>query len=524
MDSDYNYSLPEGKEADMFREAGITASMVMHDEVLISECSAEEIPPLTDDNHEIEKASVPGLEDQFLSENLVEATADGILLHLDNKHESFHASDDIHEPEPSIDPRVQIDNFDLFNLMEELISVVETLKHSALDSKLGEPRIVVTGGRSSGKTSVVNSILGYDLLPTSTHRPFELRFRACDAKRVSSVKAGCEENIPATLAEIQTEIQQQMELVDAVDPIIITFYSPDFTDLSLLETLGYDSSDSSNLSEIISEYKADPCTIILIVIAATDKAIVENQLSYLDTIQLDLIIPVLSKIDLVEQPLVSYYLLNRVNYLIGVSREDTFFTDHPFFSLIPSKYYGILTVRQEITKKLGVVVRRGIAGIAKSIRKKKQEILTRLSVLEAPIPIDEQSRVDFLAEKCIIYNDLLTSCRQSKFRSDFNEASRALVSKLNQIDFTSNTTDNFGDLLDDHLSENSAMAESHCLSYVNLVLDTFSRTISAAGRDVFKRFPGIENVLSDIRHTAILRAKEKLEANIRQCIIDRIEI
>ena len=63
--------------------------------------------------------------------------------------------------------------------LKNIIKVVDDLRDVGLQQVIPLPRIVVVGSQSAGKSSVLESIVGYDFLPRGdgvvTRRPLELR-------------------------------------------------------------------------------------------------------------------------------------------------------------------------------------------------------------------------------------------------------------------------------------------------------------------------------------------------------------
>jgi dynamin 1-like protein len=77
----------------------------------------------------------------------------------------------------------------LFNNLRKLFTLVDELRDIGLDKIIKLPRIVVTGSQSSGKSSLLEMIVGLDFLPRGdgvvTRRPLELRLiHASDSKPI----------------------------------------------------------------------------------------------------------------------------------------------------------------------------------------------------------------------------------------------------------------------------------------------------------------------------------------------------
>lgn len=84
-------------------------------------------------------------------------------------------------------PEEKSDGILLFNNLRKLFTLVDELRDLGLDKIIKLPRIVVTGSQSSGKSSLLEMIVGLDFLPRGdgvvTRRPLELRLiHASDSK------------------------------------------------------------------------------------------------------------------------------------------------------------------------------------------------------------------------------------------------------------------------------------------------------------------------------------------------------
>lgn len=68
---------------------------------------------------------------------------------------------------------------DLFKDIRKLINIIDEVRDYGLDREISLPRIAVLGTQSSGKSSLLENIVGLDFLPRGsgvvTRRPLELR-------------------------------------------------------------------------------------------------------------------------------------------------------------------------------------------------------------------------------------------------------------------------------------------------------------------------------------------------------------
>lgn len=75
---------------------------------------------------------------------------------------------------------------DLFRDIRKLINIIDEVRDYGLDKEISLPRIAVLGTQSSGKSSLLENIVGLDFLPRGsgvvTRRPLELRLVHIDPR------------------------------------------------------------------------------------------------------------------------------------------------------------------------------------------------------------------------------------------------------------------------------------------------------------------------------------------------------
>lgn len=171
--------------------------------------------------------------------------------------------------------------------MIEIRSLLQTVGQS---ETLTLPSIVVIGSQSSGKSSVLEAIVGHEFLPKGsnmvTRRPIELTL-------VNSPKAHAEYGeFPALglgkitdFSQIQrtlTDLNLAVPVEDCVsdDPIQLKIYSPHVPDLSLIDLPGYIQVTSHDqpaelkekISQLCDKYIQPPNVILAISAADVDLA------------------------------------------------------------------------------------------------------------------------------------------------------------------------------------------------------------------------------------------------------------
>ena len=82
---------------------------------------------------------------------------------------------------------------DLFKDIRKLINIIDEVRDYGLDKEMSLPRIAVLGTQSSGKSSLLENIVGLDFLPRGsgvvTRRPLELRLVHVDQRKHSLSQA-----------------------------------------------------------------------------------------------------------------------------------------------------------------------------------------------------------------------------------------------------------------------------------------------------------------------------------------------
>jgi dynamin 1-like protein len=177
--------------------------------------------------------------------------------------------------------------------MRELIQLIDQLRDINLDpSIISLPRLVVMGLQSSGKSSLIESLVGFDFLPRGegvvTRRPLELRLIRVTEKddqgfQPYAVFDGVAENKKYfDFAEVRKVIEAKTNEVAGSkknivkEPIIMRIYSNKCLDLSLVDLPGITKIQIQDqgkdieavTKEMTLSYIKNPRTIILCVIPA----------------------------------------------------------------------------------------------------------------------------------------------------------------------------------------------------------------------------------------------------------------
>ncbi|EGR30647.1 hypothetical protein IMG5_126860 [Ichthyophthirius multifiliis] len=291
----------------------------------------------------------------------------------------------------------------LFDNLRRLINVVDELRDVGLQEYIRLPRIAVVGSQSSGKSSLLENIVGLDFLPRGsgvvTRRPLELRLVRVP-ENIQKIKPyAIFENDKKIKYEDFDKVRQQIEfLTDQVagkkkaivnDPIIMTVYSNDCLDLTLIDLPGItriplkDSDQSVNVEQLTKEmamhYIKDDRTIILCVVPGN------QDISNSDGLQLarevdkegNRTVGVITKLDIMDKGTNARRSLlgqdiqlklgfigvvnrsqqdidNRIRVQKALEEENKFFQKHPVYSTMDPKYLGTksLTTKLKIKEKI----------------------------------------------------------------------------------------------------------------------------------------------------------------------------
>ncbi|KAM4055955.1 dynamin family protein [Hirsutella rhossiliensis] len=175
-------------------------------------------------------------------------------------------------------------------LTKKMIEIRSILQQVGQSSSLTLPSIVVIGSQSSGKSSVLEAIVGHEFLPKGsnmvTRRPIELtlvntpgateeygEFPDLGLRHMSDFSS-----VQRTLTELNLAVSDAECVSD--DPIHLTVYSPNVPDLSLIDLPGYIQVVGQNqplqlkqkISELCDKYIQPPNVILAISAADVDLA------------------------------------------------------------------------------------------------------------------------------------------------------------------------------------------------------------------------------------------------------------
>lgn len=164
------------------------------------------------------------------------------------------------------------------NVMLHLANISEELGTS-----FQYPKVVVVGNQSSGKSSVLEAIVGKRFLPTGnnmvTRRPIEITLLRDPSMTVGfKARFGAAGRVITSLTDIHDELTSRNMGNVVNDPIYLTISSPNVHNLTIVDLPGFirvtKSGEDDNLPDVIRDmclsYIHNPTFIKLIVMAATN--------------------------------------------------------------------------------------------------------------------------------------------------------------------------------------------------------------------------------------------------------------
>ena len=342
----------------------------------------------------------------------------------------------------------------LFKKLRKLINLVDQLRDCGVQEYIQLPRIASLGTQSSGKSSVLESIVGLDFLPRGdgvvTRRPLELRLNhTTDGKpwaifdEVRGEKFYDFNKVRETIEKLTDDVcAGEKNIVDK--PIVLNVYSPTCPDLTLIDLPGITrvpvgkqpKNIEENTKKMAKRYCEDPLTIILCVIAANSDIATSDGLKMAKELDKNgtRTLGVLTKLDIMDKgtdakkvllnqeiPLTLGYIAvknrSKQDLIDKISMEETqkkerdFFKNHPIYKHLPQSCFGNDVLIKKLTKILFRIIRDNLPGIIKSINDAIKRCEEELKYLGTPIPTDEAGKIsmiwNLLSEYCEIFKHIL---------------------------------------------------------------------------------------------------------------------
>lgn len=338
--------------------------------------------------------------------------------------------------------RREADNDQMMVLTRKMIEIRNILTQVGQSNTLTLPSIVVIGSQSSGKSSVLEAIVGHEFLPKGsnmvTRRPIELtlvntpnaqaeygEFPALGLGKITDFS-----QIQRTLTDLNLAVSDRDCVSD--DPIQLHIYSPHVPDLSMIDLPGYIQVAGSDqppelkqkISDLCDKYIQAPNIILAISAADVDLA---NSTALRASRRVDprgeRTIGVITKMDLVDAERGASILTDkkyplRLGYVGVVSRapqtttlfsrgsgnitnaivknEKAYFSAHPgHFGPDSETSVGVPTLREKLMNVLEQTMARSLAGTRDAISQELEEATYEFKVQYNDRPLSAES---YLAE------------------------------------------------------------------------------------------------------------------------------
>lgn len=401
------------------------------------------------------------------------------------------------------------------------------------------------GTQSSGKSSVLEAIVGLDFLPRGdgvvTRRPLELRL--CHIADGDGVKpwAVFEERkgqkfydfdkVRQTIEDLTEEVcKGEKNIVD--QPIILNVYSPTCPDLTLIDLPGITrvpvGKQPANIEEITKKmakkYCDDPMTIILCVIQANSDIAVSDGLQMARDIDKEgkRTLGVLTKLDIMDhgtdarKALMNEEISLKLGYVgvknrskqdlvdkipmkAALKKEKDFFTNHPVYKRMAPGYLGTDILIQKLTKILFGIIKEHLPSIVRAINDQIKISEDELAQLGQPMPVDDIGKLNLLwnmlSEFCETYKNVIKGKYDSKRLSYIKDEGGYKIKAL------------FKDLLGEFVGDYKATA-----TYTD---EKISYALTIHEGDSIPGFPSI-----DAFYYLLKPELEKLREPINECLIE----
>mmetsp|Transcript_75597 Transcript_75597/g.179652 ORF Transcript_75597/g.179652 Transcript_75597/m.179652 type:complete len:780 (+) Transcript_75597:76-2415(+) len=353
----------------------------------------------------------------------------------------------------------------LYENLRQLITVVDELRDVGLQHYISLPRIAAIGSQSSGKSSLIESIVGIDFLPRGggvvTRRPLELRLVHLNTQEYPTETAwGVFDQVPGKkftdFEQVREEIEKQTDAVAGKnkgivnDPIVLTVYATGAPDLTLIDLPGITrvpvkGSDQNEdiektTKDMTMHYIQDPRTIILAVLPANQDMSVSDALQLARQVDPQGLrsIGVITKIDIMDQGTDASRMLRgedvplRLGY-VGVrmrsqqdiqdkkpvkdalKEEKAWFEDHRVYGKLPPGMVGTTSLTDKLTQILFKHIRRFLPEIKKEINEKRRSVQDRLEELGTDVPVDQAERVQVMWTLVTDYSEMFNNTIRGKY-------------------------------------------------------------------------------------------------------------
>ena len=331
----------------------------------------------------------------------------------------------------------------VFNLIDKALSQAE------LDDKIELPRIAVIGSQSSGKSSVLESIAGFDFLPRGvglvTRCPLIMQWIKTDTPKPYVVFGHKPDDKIRDFNKVREEIVDQTNVLAGAGKgivkteIVLTIYSKDVVDLTLIDLPGFIKNATEDqpkdlpksIKAMVRKYISKENTWILAIHSATEDIANSESIQFAKRYDLngERTLGVITKIDLMDKGTNALSLLKGEEYQLkygyvavkGRSQQDIkegktikdalieekkYFENSPDYSEI-AHLQGIKYLSNKISKLMQKHIEKSLPDIRNKISTILSRDKSRLDMLSLQIDFStEEGANSFIFDKISEYWDI----------------------------------------------------------------------------------------------------------------------
>ncbi|KAK1413413.1 hypothetical protein QVD17_35186 [Tagetes erecta] len=345
--------------------------------------------------------------------------------------------------------------------MESLIGLVNRIQRACTalgdygggDSALSSlwdalPSVVVVGGQSSGKSSVLESIVGRDFLPRGsgivTRRPLVLQLHMTDGGEEYAEFGHLPRRRFTDFSLVRQEIQDETDRITGKSkqispiPIHLSIYSPNVVNLTLIDlpgltkvaVEGQPESIVEDIEKMVRAYVDKPNSIILAISPANQDIATSDAMKLAKEVDPsgERTFGVLTKLDLMDRgtnaldvlegrayrlqhPWVGIVnrsqadIMKNTDMIFARRREQEYFYTSPDYGHLASKM-GSVYLAKLLSQHLESVIKAKIPGIIALINKGIEEMEAELDRLGKPIAVDEGAKLYTILELCRAFDKI----------------------------------------------------------------------------------------------------------------------
>lgn len=344
-----------------------------------------------------------------------------------------------------------------------LIQIINDLREIGID--IDFPKICVVGTQSSGKSSLLNSIINRNILPVGknmvTRTPLDIRLLKIKNVEEEKIEIGehifSKENYYKIEKVIENITDEYAGCEKAISdkPIIIKIYNKHLHNLSFIDLpgmtmvacrdKGQPADIKQQIRELIGKYIEQENTIILAVMTARSDLEADIGMDMIKEYDVEgkRTLGIITKVDLlndgddikkylenneeVSKDLQLFYgyhaIMNKSNYngnLVNINNwnnngdEEKYFKNSKIYSQMNKSCYGIGELTNKIRDILIDKIKKNIPNIKEKLNILEIDIKSKLGKIGKPLPVNINEKKTFIQSKIIKINGIINSALNEK--------------------------------------------------------------------------------------------------------------